>query len=298
MSSDFAAERLAYIVLEVFFPGVSLMPISVKCTDCGKALQAPDALAGKKAKCPDCGAIVPIPAAFMDAEAMDEPPPLPEKSLSSATAKPKPQPADDDDMFHDPAEDEVDAPTAGGRKPCPMCGEMIAASAAKCRFCGEIFDARVRRGGRRSGGAVDYAGFWTRFIAAFVDGIVVIIIAVAIGFIVGMILGPLFAAGGGNVRNNQAFFRLVGNVIGILTGWLYFALQESSEKQATVGKKMMGILVTDLDGNRISFGRASGRHFGKILSGCLLLIGYIMAGLTEKKQALHDMMAGTLVVRN
>ena len=55
--------------------------------------------------------------------------------------------------------------------------------------------------------------------------------------------------------------------------------------------------MTDLDGDRISFGRASGRHFAKILSGCLLAIGYMMAGFTEKKQALHDMMAGTLVVR-
>ncbi len=268
------------------------MPISVKCTDCGKSLKAPDALAGKKAKCPDCGAVVAIPAAIVDAEAMAE-------SFPSTPAQRKPQTADaDDSLFDEPAADEMDAPAAGDRKPCPMCGELIAASAAKCRFCGEIFDARVGRAGRRSRGTANYAGFWTRFVAAFVDGIVVIIISVVIGFIAGMILGPLFAAGGGNIGGNQNFFRAIGNVIGILTGWLYFALQESSEKQATVGKKMMGILVTDLDGNRLSFGRASGRHFGKILSGCLLLIGYVMAAFTEKKQALHDMMAGTLVVRN
>jgi uncharacterized RDD family membrane protein YckC len=91
---------------------------------------------------------------------------------------------------------------------------------------------------------------------------------------------------------------LVGNLIGLLVGWLYSALQESSETQATFGKKMMGIVVTDLDGNRISFGRATGRHFAKIPSACVLLIGYIMAAFTERKQALHDMMAGTLVVKN
>ena len=78
--------------------------------------------------------------------------------------------------------------------------------------------------------------------------------------------------------------------------WLYFALMESSSKQATLGKMALGIIVTDLNGNRLSFGRATGRYFGKIISGAILMIGYIMAGFTEKKQALHDIIAGCLVV--
>ncbi len=78
--------------------------------------------------------------------------------------------------------------------------------------------------------------------------------------------------------------------------WLYFALMESSVKQGTLGKMALGIIVTDANGNRISFGRATGRYFGKIISGAILCIGYIMAGFTEKKQALHDMIAGCLVV--
>ncbi len=68
--------------------------------------------------------------------------------------------------------------------------------------------------------------------------------------------------------------------------------------QGTVGKKILGLRVTDLNGNRVSFGRASGRFFGKIVSGFTLMIGYIMAGFTEKKQALHDMIAGCLVVKS
>jgi uncharacterized RDD family membrane protein YckC len=59
----------------------------------------------------------------------------------------------------------------------------------------------------------------------------------------------------------------------------------------------LGIRVTDLDGGRISFGRATGRYFGKILSGLILGIGFLMAAFTERKQALHDLLAGTLVVR-
>jgi len=72
---------------------------------------------------------------------------------------------------------------------------------------------------------------------------------------------------------------------------------ESSVWQATLGKKTLGLRVTDLQGNRISFGRASGRFFGRIISGLTLFIGYIMAGFTEKKQALHDIIASCLVIR-
>ena len=77
--------------------------------------------------------------------------------------------------------------------------------------------------------------------------------------------------------------------------WLYEALMESSSHQATLGKMIFGLKVTDLEGNRISFARATGRHFAKYASAMILGIGFIMAGFTERKQALHDMLAGTLV---
>ena len=82
-----------------------------------------------------------------------------------------------------------------------------------------------------------------------------------------------------------------------LLTWLYYAIMESSSKQATVGKMALGIVVTDLNGKRVSFGRATGRHFGKILSGLILGFGFIMAAFTEKGQALHDIIAGCLVLR-
>jgi uncharacterized RDD family membrane protein YckC len=83
----------------------------------------------------------------------------------------------------------------------------------------------------------------------------------------------------------------------MILNWLYYAIFESSSWQATLGKKALGLEVTDLAGNRISFGRATGRFFAKIISTLILFIGYIMAGFTEKKQALHDILAGTLVIR-
>jgi uncharacterized RDD family membrane protein YckC len=79
---------------------------------------------------------------------------------------------------------------------------------------------------------------------------------------------------------------------------LYFAIMESSSIQATVGKLAVGVVVTDLNGERISFLRATGRYFAKILSAMILMIGYIMVGFTERKQGLHDMIASTLVYKS
>lgn len=90
---------------------------------------------------------------------------------------------------------------------------------------------------------------------------------------------------------------IVGFAFSACANWIYEAAMESSSKQATLGKMALGLKVTDLEGRRISFARATGRHFAKLLSGMILLIGYIMAGFTERKQALHDMIAGTLVQR-
>lgn len=122
--------------------------------------------------------------------------------------------------------------------------------------------------------ALPYAGFWMRVGAYFVDLVVLFI--------------PLF------ILTLIPILGIITNIVGI---WLYFALQESSERQATIGKRALNIYVTDLQGQRLSFGQATGRHFGKILSALVLGIGYMMAGFTEKKQALHDMLAGTLVRR-
>jgi len=79
--------------------------------------------------------------------------------------------------------------------------------------------------------------------------------------------------------------------------WCYFSGMESSPLKATFGKFAVGLYVTDSNGNRISFGRATGRFFGKFLSGLILSIGYLLAGFTKKKQALHDLVAGCLVLR-
>lgn len=100
--------------------------------------------------------------------------------------------------------------------------------------------------------------------------------------------------------NVITFFTLMQlwlNLLLTVVGWLYEALMVSSSHQATLGKKVAGIVVTDMQGSRISFSRATGRHFGRFVSVLLLLIGYLIQPVTEKRQTLHDMMAGCLVLR-
>jgi len=147
--------------------------------------------------------------------------------------------------------------------------------------------------------AVQYAGFWRRFLAAYIDGVVigsamyiVILPFVLVGVAVdrGISGTPSAAA--------TAFIGMMGIlwlILAVIAPWIYEAAMISSDKQATLGKRAVGIVVTDLEGNRITFGRATGRYFGKYLSSLILLIGFIMAAFTEKKQALHDIMAGCLL---
>ena len=136
-----------------------------------------------------------------------------------------------------------------------------------------------------------WAGFWLRFAAAFLDGLILTPVTVIISLV-----GTALASS----TKDQAVVAMIGvfnNLIGVAVAWLYAALFESSEKQATLGKMACGIRVCDMRFQRITFGRATGRFFGKYVSYLTLFIGFMMAGWTEKKQALHDMIASTLVVR-
>jgi len=102
--------------------------------------------------------------------------------------------------------------------------------------------------------------------------------------------------------NDAGFWLIMAMLFLFATGglgvtWLYHALMESSEWQATVGKKMLDLVVTDMAGRRVSFWRATGRHFAKIVSNIIYPFGHILAGFTQQKQALHDMIAGCLILR-
>lgn len=154
---------------------------------------------------------------------------------------------------------------------------------------------------------LQYAGFWRRFAAYMIDQIIVGVACLAFSV-------PVFALVGVSAftMHHEELTYDSDTAIGVLLAlaatyltliaamwickWLYYALMESSSLQGTLGKMALGIKVTTMNGNRISFGRATGRYFAKIMSSLTLTIGYMMAGFTQQKQALHDIVAGCLVI--
>jgi len=205
---------------------------------------------------------------------------------------------------------------ADGAAFCSKCGQAFAVAAAPPRAPSTNASIAAPAGGGAAAipayagytamPRVEYAGFWLRFVALLIDnvvmGIAFILIVIPLIFLTGLraFLGEIHPH---EDMNDVGIFMLIGLIflaatVSLILTWLYHALMESSEWQATVGKKALGLVVTDMAGQRISFGRSTGRHFGKMVTNLVpAFIGYIMAGFTEKKQALHDMMAGCLVLR-
>jgi len=205
---------------------------------------------------------------------------------------------------------------------CSKCGANVAEGVAFCSACGQpVVGYSVAPAGAAPAGPtpayipsaqtgwqaptarapVACAGFWLRFVAWIIDRIVLQFAGsiITLPFATSMGIRELMRTHPSSpedfiplFENMRKFFLII-----LVLEWLYYALLESSAWQATLGKKALGLEVTDLTGARVSFARATGRYFARYISFFTIGIGYIMAGLTAKKQALHDMIAGTLVIR-
>lgn len=152
-----------------------------------------------------------------------------------------------------------------------------------------------------------YAGFWKRFFAYYIDSYVIYIVSLIVNFIAMIIFGTLsmvsvstlFSNEGEMSENFESGLAIVLGIsllaINIIVSWLYYAFMESSNAKATLGKMALGIAVMDENQEKISFVRASGRFFSKIISAITLGVGYIMTGFTKRKQGLHDKIAQTYV---
>lgn len=190
---------------------------------------------------------------------------------------------------------------------CSKCGNPVAAGLPACLLCGQAVPVvQVMPAGLTYAPVAAYAGFWLRLAASMIDSLVTLgvfaVIGVPLFFIlgVGARIGQLEHGGKPDDAAVAVFviFVMVLVLLSVVGAWLYHALMESSSWQGTIGKHAMNIVVTDMAGRPVSFGRATGRHFGKILTGMIPLgIGWIMAGFTEKRQAIHDMVASCLVLR-
>ena len=145
-----------------------------------------------------------------------------------------------------------------------------------------------------------YAGFWKRFVAYIIDWCIISFVSLFFLIPLAIIIG----VGGANADLDDPSVGLLAIITGmslmivsvlVILHWLYYAVMEST-RGATFGKMALGLRVTDMNGGAVSFGRASGRYFAKIISSLTFCIGYIIAGFSQQKQALHDMIAGCLVI--
>ena len=199
------------------------MPIQFQCTWCGKKINAGDAFAGKSAKCPGCGGVVQVPAAsasppaqtggFGNFPAPNEPPQFGAQQYgpppsSSGSIGPPPGGVFDAEDFSTAPQSPV--PSAGDeRRPCPACGEMILQTAAKCRFCGEVFDSTLRRtSGKRNGKDDPMTGLdW--FLVIMCGGI---------GCIVGIVYMTQGKSKGGKMIGLSIAFAIGWQVVQLLIG--------------------------------------------------------------------------------
>ena len=182
---------------------------------------------------------------------------------------------------------------------CPQCGQPAPEGEAACPACGSLLAVahddeppdEIAGPVHAPAGAIGYAGFWRRAVAISIDAVILAVVAWPLGLAptMAVMTGPGSASAIGKAA-------AVGLTRGVLT-WAYFAGMESSAWQGTLGKRAIGLSVTDTSGARITFGRASGRCFGKLVSCLSLGLGFLMAAFTARRQAIHDLLANTLVVR-
>ena len=146
-----------------------------------------------------------------------------------------------------------------------------------------------------------YRGFWIRFVAYLIDGL---IISFAAAIIVAIFAAFVVLTGMEHDSDEPSLEIILGVILMIVAlivvNWLYEALMTSSPRGATLGKMAIGARIVRADGAQLSFGRATARHFLKVMITPLVpfAIGYLMAAFTARKRALHDVLADTLVLES
>jgi len=199
---------------------------------------------------------------------------------------------------------------------CPKCGKETDASGKFCQWCGADIGSLpapaspVVTQEEEDGPDIGvYAGLGRRFVAFIVDFIIILLFDLVAMSVLGLTRGIQNSyfyfvqhIAVGELTTEGTMAALLGSIIAaygivlIIIPWLYFAGFESSRSQATPGKLLMHIVVTDMTGNKPTFARVTLRHFAKFVSALVIFIGFLMIGLTQRRQGLHDRIAGCLVL--
>jgi len=200
---------------------------------------------------------------------------------------------------------------------CSKCGAQNSATVQSCQNCGvtlssSLAPSQAAAPARAYAAAPPvayappsiYGGFWIRLLAHLIDHVILGAVAAPLFFITVLpsIIRIAHQAERDQEPSPEMIIAIVSSVfvyiaLAFVGQWLYEALLKSSSWQGTIGKRVLRLKVVDEAGNRIGFGRATGRFFAKILSSMFLYIGFIMIGFTERKTGLHDMLAGTKVLK-
>jgi len=189
---------------------------------------------------------------------------------------------------------------------CTSCGKQSPEESTFCAFCGTPLASGRSTGAPMSipeplaspsSASTQYGGFGARLGAFVIDIIIINMAGTVVVLPVSILLALILPGLGADGELAEIAGGIAGGLIGIAVSWLYEAAMLSSSRQATLGKQALGLMVIDLNGRRLSFGRATGRNFARYVSALTLLIGYLIQPFTAKRQTLHDMLAGTLVVK-
>jgi len=193
---------------------------------------------------------------------------------------------------------------------CASCGNPRHAYDRCCLFCGDVLyepTAEVvvsskannspDKSGTTSPAATEYAGFWRRVWAGTIDLVLEAAAALAVTYVIDKVLDRV----GGMLGYERSISKFASGMAFILVlaigSWLHAAFAESSPRRATVGKRIMGLQVVTGMGEQLSFGQATVRHFMKFLSLFSAGVGFMMAGWTKRRQALHDIPLDCIVIR-
>jgi uncharacterized RDD family membrane protein YckC len=193
---------------------------------------------------------------------------------------------------------------------CSSCGNPALPDGKFCLFCGDVLAESPEKtspiahpSNPKSEAETatpeppEYAGFWLRVWAGAIDVTLEALVALPVTAIVGFILYKIGGHFGLSPITSSYATGIAFIMVLTIGAWLYAAFTESSSHRATLGKRIVGLQVVTASGDRLTFGQATVRHFMKFLSLFTAAVGFMMAGWTKRRQALHDMPSDCVVIR-
>jgi len=288
--------------------------INLNCPSCGYGLAIPDQYAGKSGRCKKCGATIEVPSGVVSPpetktqEPDPSPPPIPDIPQFDVVPewfyvvdRVKQGPLDEYALRQKFSSEQLPPTTLVWQKGQEqwLPAKQVPAFESIWRV-GSVPNSPVESTNQPSPPSITYAGFWKRTAAFLIDSVVLSLVYAPIYLY--LLYYPAMEKLNSGIAPSErelvqflwAYF--LSSFLLCLFLWIYSAGMESSSKQGTLGKIALGIQVTDINGNRISFWRATGRNCAKLLSVLIMYMGFLMAAFTDRKQTLHDVMSGCLVI--